>query len=347
MTAGAVDEDFRDPSSARVLLVERAGSGVLGLVVARHARRPGAAAVFVAGPADAPQPIASEDVALPSGVRDRRLGQDFASADPLYLNVADTGCAQLAVVVAPAGSQARLSTSSQITAAGRREQVYRPVPLSGGLAVLPLDAPGSTGAALQVLSAGRVVAERRFSLRTPTEPTWPPADQLARAIRQGRGTVDAATAEDAFGFATTHPLRGVTLGRPEVIWGATQPAKAPLVLVATVFESGARFVTDWYRKSDGSSGSSFAGVLPAGALEHRVFSWVNNADGGLVIVAVRGVRAEVVRTDDSVSPVALSGGGAVVPPGKPVKAVRGYDADGALIEERAPGTGLLDLPGSM
>ena len=64
------------------------------------------------------------------------------------------------------------------------------------------------------------------------------------------------------------------------------------------------------------------------------------------MVAAGATRAEVELPGGTVLPVPLTEGGGtvVVPKGVKARLVRAYDAAGALIEERAPGTGLRPPP---
>jgi hypothetical protein len=127
-----------------------------------------------------------------------------------------------------------------------------------------------------------------------------------------------------------------------VIWGGITPGGRSIVLAAEVFSSGTRYVEESHQETGGGVGSNFGGALPAGALDRQVFAW--RAGTALAVFATRGVRAEARRADGMTVPVPLQDGGGVLADGRGVTSVRVYDAGGALIEERAPGTGLLDVP---
>jgi hypothetical protein len=335
-----------DPSTAKVQFVQQVNDEVVALVVATDAARRWAADAWVTGPASKPTAGGGESGVVQAASFDRPLGQAFYGDNPLFLNEHTTRCGEVGVVLAPADSQARFSTRTEVAAAGNVAPSYLSVPLVDGVAVFPIDDHTSTGLDLQVLHAGRVIAARRLPLPTSADQVWPPADQLAEAIRAGRGDIDTELAKDAIG-SVQYPLRSVTLGRPEVIWGGKLPGGRSIVLAGTVFSSGARYLNEWHRLAGGGTGSNFSGLLPAGALDHQVLAWTGSAADTLVVFATRAVRAEAVLTGGAVVPIPLVGGGAAVRTSGHVELVRMYDASNTLIEKRKPGTGVLDMPGAM
>jgi hypothetical protein len=335
-----------DPATAKVQFAQQVNDEVVALVVATDTPRRWAADAWVTGPASKPTASGGESGFVQAASFERPLGQAFYGDDPLFLNVHTTRCGEVGVVLAPADSQVRFSTRTEVTAAAKVAPSYLSVPLVDGLAVFPIDDHTSTGLDLQVLRAGRVIAARRLPLQTRADQVWPPADQLAQAIRAGRGDVDTELAKNAVG-SVQYPLRGVTLGRPEVIWGGKLPGGRSIVLAGTVFGSGARYLNEWHGLAGGGTGSNFNGLLPAGALDHQVLAWTGSAAGTLVVFATRAVRAEAVLTGGAVVPIPLVDGGAAVGISGHVELVRMYDAGNTLIEERKPGTGLLDVPGGM
>lgn len=333
-----------DPATARVEFVHQVGGDALALVAAVDPHRKWAASAWVTRVAGGRWTASGgEGYALTPGDFDRRLGQLFYGDDPLYLYMVSLNCARLAIVLAPPGSLAEIAAGADVTADGHVVRSYRPVALRDGFAAVPVDATTSA-AHVQVLQGGRVVAQRVVSDGGGVQArNWPSADGLATAIKNGRGRVDPSLATQAIGLMP-YWLQAFHLGRPEVIWGGTLPDGKPVVLVANVFASGARFVAEIHGLR-GGFGGGFDGVLPAGTLDRRVLTW--RVGSAVVVVATRGVRAEAVLANGTTVPVPFSDGGGVLAAGKQLKSVRVYDAGGALIEERKPDTGLLDLPGRM
>jgi hypothetical protein len=335
-----------DPATARVQFVERYGDDLVAVVVAADAARHWNQVTWVVRHGRTWQADGNEGMAYQSDAAfDASNGQRFYGDDPLYLVVVTIGCTPAAVVLAPPDSRAEVSTGSDVAADGHVVQPYRPVTLHDGIGVFPVEVQNAA-VDIRVLRGGRVAGHRRVSPDGVVQARdWPSSAQLAAALKDAPGTVDPDRARDAFNWML-YSLRAYPLGRPEVIWGGRLPNGQSIVLAANVFASGARYLADQHGLAGGGTGSQLQGVLPANALDHRVITWRVDS-GALVVVAPRGARAEAVLGNGGTVPVPLTGGGGVLANGSQVKSVRVYDADGGLIEQRAPNTGLLDLPGTM
>ncbi len=337
-----------DPRTTRVQLVERVGDLIVGEVYATDTGHTWAANQWVAGrSADTVTGVGGGTEALTGGAADfdRPLGQLFYGEQPVYLDVRSFQCTEYGIAVVPPDSQLTVAGNRTIDSAGHVVAGRRPVPLRDGIAFIKASGMGS-GLDLEVRRHGQLLAKRSLPLGTPAEPAWPTADQLEQAIRAGHGQVDGPLVKEAFG-PVQYGLRGVQLGRPEVIWGGKAPNGRPLVLVSVVFDSGARYVSDAAALKGGGFGGRGGGILPAGPLDRHVFAFVSADVRALVVVATGGVRAEAVQPDNSVVPIPWHDGGGMLAGADHAKLVRVYDANNRLIEERKPGTGLLDGPNGL
>jgi hypothetical protein len=135
-----------------------------------------------------------------------------------------------------------------------------------------------------------------------------------------------------------------------ILWGGRLRNGHAVLLAALELPSGAAYVQNAEGVPDPSGSGygtsmSYDGLLPAGRLDDTVFSWQDAQY--VVVVATKATRAEVVLPGGGVLPVPLAegGGSVIVPKGVEAQLVRAYAADGGLIGEQAPDTGLLPMPG--
>jgi hypothetical protein len=333
-----------DAGTLRVQFVERAGEGVLALVVASDADGRSRAAEWVVGrgrqlvPAGGTQGEAQDDGSA------RERGELYWGDDPLYVSSRQVCGRTFGVVLAPPDAAVQVAPAPRIGADTR--PIYPPrAPLSlvGGLAVFPTAGPATTRV---TLSQGRVTLASRVLNGTPGgfDPTALVSyADITRAVRAGGGAPDASLAkflaEDAAAGLTTATADEVTGVR--VPWGGPASGGRRVALVALTLPSGAAYVSAAIG-TGASYGGFYQGLLPAGGLDGAVLAW--QAEGLLTVVAPAAVRAEILLGNGTVLPVRLAGGGATVTVPGDVAAVQAYRADGGLLGRRAPGTGLVPLP---
>jgi hypothetical protein len=366
--AGGARPDLA-PGTAKVQLVERLGDGFIGLVVATDLQGTGYYPQWVTGVGETINIANGDDQGRFAGpyrgnvgdpARDQRVGQLFYGDNPVSLSVHETRCGTVLVVLAPPGAQARMATRGDIDANGAIVRDYQPIPLTDGIAVVPVPVGDNRGVAAQVLSAGWPVADWSAGLAYPSnganptaQPTaaqradaaWPTTGQVDQALRTARGQVDPTTAAQAL-HTIPSTLLGLPRNKPEVIWGGRLLDGTPVLLVANQFASGARYLTSYAPRPVPTE--TLSGILPAGPLDRSVFAWVAGADDELVVVAPGAVRAEVDLKGGNTRQIPFTDGGGVlkVHGSQPIM-IRAYDAQGRLVGARPPRTGLIPLPSTL
>jgi hypothetical protein len=335
-----------DPRTLRVQFVERAGAGVLALVVAsdpsgRHA------SIWVVGRDQWLVPTGGE-TENSNDVPPGELGELFWGEDPLLVSSRQVCRRTYGVVLAPPDSTAALTSPVRIGPDGRpdRPPSRSTLPLVGGLAVFPAEAPATTRVAVSRPDGG-TLADRALNLNAGgyDAATLVSDAQVAAAVAAGGGAPDRTLvrmlAQQAAGDLYQSVVGRVTAVR--VPWGGPLPGGRHAALVALTLPSGAMYVNAAIRERSSYDGF-YSGLLPAGQLDDTVLAW-QHPDGTVVVVAPAAVRAEVVLADRSVRPVPLSdGGGSISVAGVEVTLVRAYRADGSPLAARVPGTGLIPLP---
>ncbi|HZB51449.1 MAG TPA: hypothetical protein VE547_20345, partial [Mycobacteriales bacterium] len=337
-----------DVRTLRLRFVERAGPGVLALVTAADTTGEWQAAQWVVRERGEVRPTGGPGGIVTDESFERRLGQLFSGEDPLLISTVDVCGGQYGVVLAPPDATARLSPPPTVGANARPvPAAARPLPLRDGLAVFPLP----TAAEVTVYRGGSRVGSARVGTGLIQSADYPIA-AIDRAIREAPGEVDDVLARSALPLQADHLQRAVPdpVTRVRILWGGRLRTGKPVLLAAFPLPSGATFVSAAEELPGTGSGYNtsypYEGLLPAGRLDGTVLGWQSGQD--VVLVAPRAVRAEVVLPGGAVLPVPLTeGGGRVtVPKGVQAQLLRAYAANGGLIDQRAPGTGLLPLPGS-
>ena len=229
----------------------------------------------------------------------------------------------------------------------------RPLPLSGGLAVLP--AEQSAGQTVAVSQDGTVVGTHEFDVYPdglPSPDRGPTAAQVAAAVRDSPGPVSANLLTRLVQFGardllarTSDRVTGV-----RVLWAGPWTHREPGVLLALRLPSGAEYVLFSGTPPHGSADAlsfQFATLLPAGQLDDTVYTWRSGTT--LSVVDPRAARPEADLDDSSTIPVPLTGGaGLVLVPGGRAKVlqVRTYDAAGSELGRATPGLVGRPLPGT-
>lgn len=335
-----------DVRTLQLRFVERAGAGVVALVTADDTTGRWQAAQWVlresgrlvlADPVSAM--VQSEDF-------EREVGQLFSGDNPLFITTTDVCGGQYGVVLAPSDATVEQRTMPSVGADGR--PVYPPaqaLPSRGGLAVFPIEGPQP---AITVSRAGVLLGSSTL-LGTGRRSGMPglPSGEVERAAREAPGDVDPGLAVAGVGSMSFGLDMAIT-DRPtgvRVLWGGRLRNGNAVVLAALRLPSGADCVFGVRAYRADQSGTMLSGLLPTGQLDDTMFSWQDH--DYVVVVATKAAWAEVVLPGGAVLPVPLTegGGSVVVPKGTRATLVRAYTADGSLIGERAPGTGLLPLPG--
>jgi hypothetical protein len=310
-----------DPSTARVVFVERVQGRIAGLVTAEDTRGDYGWTAWVTG-TDAAHLRGHWNSGGPGVPELQRSGNQWVCGH------------EYATIATDPGTTGTISWVSDIDAAARPVWVSAPIPLRpDGIAVFGLP-PGPTRVTLS--------NDAWVGLgRSGSPSARPSVDEVRRAVAAAPGTGDDRVILD---LAFVQPDNPMALPEHDlrVHWKG-RAGTADVVVASVAFPSGARFVwTAWQR---GSQLGSANGVLPAGALDRTVLaSRLDGPGRPLVVFAPGGVRAEIVRGPGRAGVVDLEGGGAIVPNGADVTLVRAYDRNGTLIGERAPDTGLTKLP---
>jgi hypothetical protein len=331
-----------DPATLRVRFVERVGGAVLGLVTVTDRAGGWQVAQWVAGPADALVP--TENVSMATEPGDGARGQRYAGDDPLVLAAAQVCGRTYAVVLAPPGSSARLTPGVTIGADTRPVAgPARTVALATGLAVLEAE----SGPTVRVTRGRTVLGNRALAGDGWLDPAREPTDtDIARAVAAAPGTVDP---DLAYATVRTASTGIVTTTGDRVTGVRVLGGRDGTVLVALTLPSGATYVTDG--TGGGTTVSSYyGGLLPAGGLDRTFLAW---SDGTTALVWAPGAaRVEIETTPElsdrnAVLPVELDGdfGRIHLPAGVRPLVLRAYDADGKLLAQSKPNTGLLPLPG--
>ena len=332
-----------DARTLRVQFVERAGAGILALVVASDpaGRR---ATEWVVGRGRWFVPDGGEVDRTRDDQSARELGELFWGEDPLYVSSHQVCGQTYGIVLAPPDATVRVAPAPRIGADAR--PVYparRPVSLVGGLAVFPAAAPATTKI---TLSHGRDTLASRVLNLTPggsyvTELTS--GAEIGRAVRAGGGTPDRSLVTflaQGAAMELAQTVAEVPTGL-RVPWGGPVPGGRQAAMVALTLPSGAVYVQAAIGKGATYDGF-YEGLLPAGRLGDAVLSW--RYRDLLIVVAPAAARVEAVLPGGTVLPVRLVDGGVgVTVPGE-VTAVRAYRADGSRLGESTPGTGLVLLP---
>ena len=339
-------------ATVRVRLVERAGDGVLALATATDVTGRWQAAEWLTGSGRTLVPVGGRADAPASGDFDRRLGQLYWGDDPLYISAQQVCGVTYGVVLAPPDATATITGPPHIGADARPVPgPSRPLPIIGGLAVVPVpDAAGSTVAVFRdgtVLATRALDAEGGFGSHDRRGPT---AEQIAQAVRDSPRPVSADLLRQVVPFAAQELTRRTTdrVTGVRVVWSGRWTGGQPAVLLALRVPSGADYLTFTVRMPyhGGTSYSSeFSGLLPAGRLDGTVFTWRSGTI--LEVIDPRAAQAEADLDDGRTIPVPLTDGGgrAVVPGGRAkVTEVRTYDSGGTELGHATPGSVLLDLP---
>jgi hypothetical protein len=334
-----------DVRTLQLRFVERAGAGVVALVTADDTTGRWQAAQWVLREGDRLLPAVVQSDMVESEDFERRTGQLFSGDDPLFISSTGVCGREYGVVLAPPDATAELRRRPSVGADGRLvHPPARALQLRDGLAVFPVDSPRP---AIEVSRAGVVLGSSTL-IGAGLRPGFPgpPREEAERAAREAPGDADPRLAEAGASAASVGLDLAVT-DRPtgmRVLWGGRLRNGNAVLLGALRLPSGADCVFGARAYRADQFGTPLAGLLPAGRLDDTVFSWQDN--DYVVVVATKATRAEVVLPGGTVLPVPLTqgGGSVVVPSGTRAQLVRAYAADGSLIGERAPGTGLLPMP---
>jgi hypothetical protein len=267
-----------DPRTARLVLVERAGAGVIGLVTATDASRrvgyvqwigrPGATAPLVGLTGQYNKGI---DPYLPGAIRPAYFAADLGLAE----NV--TGCRQqLLVVVAPAGTTAARSETmwSRVRTDGGVEYSTPqiPVPLQDGIAVVPV---ADHGVLVTISRGDQALWSWPLPGRQPVALT-PTGSELDSAIQAAPASADPRLARQALENRARWLSNGTSerLTDPRVLWGGTSPQGRALALISLRFPSGARYIAGLSRTPDGTNVAlDYDGLLPAGIEDRTALAW--------------------------------------------------------------------------
>jgi hypothetical protein len=343
-----------DPRSARVLFVERAGSGVLARVTAFDQDRRWHASQWVVGRDRWFVPIGAGAGGVQGSADEghfRQIGSLDYGADPLLISMQEVCGRSFGVVVASPDTTAAIAQAPRIGADAR--PVFPPgrsFPLAhGGVAVFPTDPVGREK--VTVSRDGTRLAARQLSSEGgggPIDAQLSPAE-IAQAVRDGAGTPDGVLARVVVSMADGD-LSAATADEPtgvQVVWGGPVTDRRRGLMVALTLPSGAVLVDSAVTDGPGKYGSyqpGVRGLLPAGQLGRSVLGF-QYPDGLVLVVAPQATRAEVVLFDGTVLPVRLTaGGGGVVAPPDHAKLIRAFRADGSLVGSWTPGTLLPQLP---
>jgi hypothetical protein len=330
-----------DARTLRVQFVERAGEGVLALVAARDRTGQWRAAEWVVGRGRSLVPAGGHSRDTRDDRSARELGELYWGDDPLHVSSKRVCGRIFGVVLAPPDTTVRLAPGPRIGADAR--PIYPPrqsLSLVGGLAVFPAAAPVTTRVTLS--RGGATLASRVLDLIPGGFDvlTLVSEAEIGRAVRAGGGAPDRSLVK----FLTLHAAVEVETTIADdstelrVPWGGPAPGGRRVALIALTLPSGAAYVAGVVGKGASYSGF-YDGLLPAGGLDGALLTWQHG--DMLTVVAPAAVRAEVLSGNGTVLPVRLAGGGvAVTVPGE-VEVVR---ADGSLLGQRTPGTGLIPLP---
>lgn len=338
-----VDGSRLDPATSRVRFVERAGPGVLALVTATDTAGSGSAGRWVAGPAGAPAVVGGTVLTAWS---------ESPSVEPVLIGRPAACGSRWLVVSAPADAGVTVTPWPRVGADGRLVAgTPRDLPLAGGLAVVPFD---EAGPRVTVSRGGRTIAGVQVDEADEVDAARGPGEAaIGAAVRDAQDPELAATvarsAVDLLLRTTAERVTGVRL-----LWSAPR-GDGSVVMVALTLPSGATYVSAAVGVTGGYVGS-YAGFMPAGRVDRAVLAWADDSGDRAYVRAPGAVRAEAVVTGGdrpagspdgpTVVPVPLAGGGGQVHvgAGSTIRRIRAYAADGSLLAEVMPGTGLRPLP---
>jgi len=331
-----------DRSSLRLRFVERAGAGTLALVTAADKTGRWQVASWVVGLGTTFRPTGGPSERVSSS--DRTGAERFYGDDPVYVSAYPVCGRIFGVVLAPPEATATLLAAPHIGPDGKLVTVAaHALPLTDGLAVFPTDG----GASKVSITRGATVLGTG-SLNQFDGLAKPGPDPLTALVDKAVKDAPPGTDADMVRFvvqSARFDLRDVT-GDPitgvRVLWAGRTNKGLPAVVVAMTLPSGAAYVSDRTAHSDGTSGGSGGGMVPAGQLDRTLYA-LGNRSGFIVVVPKGATRAEVQLTGGGVQQVALRYGGAFVAPvgrATPMN-VRAFDKDGNLLAEQVPNEGLV------
>jgi hypothetical protein len=332
------------PSNVRVQVAERLGQDTV--VMAYGTTAGGGVVECVVGRtgSGALRWLGGSSIGIVDPASDGRLGQRFYGADPIRIGQVDGLSRRLLLVVAPPDAKAVLRNGFTVTAQPRLVPDNQPVRLhDGGVALVEADGAGQ---GVTISRAGKTISDSAAE-DSPDSRILPSRSELAAMVTGGRGTVNADLVE-----YSNMDLNLIRLGQVRrqysCLWGGKLPrGNDDVVVCAATFPSGAAYV--WELTSNHYYAmENLLGLLPAGALQHRVLSFKQTVDAGrsgtpaLVVVGPpNAARAEATLSNGDVVPVPLhEGGGAIDWPGS-VTQVSVYDAANHLIDRRPVGDGLV------
>lgn len=316
--------------TARVVLAERAGGQIVGVVTARVGTRIEQA--YVVGP----------DAA-------RLRGQDGGSSaflpqsDPLVegdllVGTVDVCDVPQLVVVAPPGTTGTLTWVTRIGARLTVDRSVADVPLrADGAAVYAPPAPQAT---LRLERAGRLMAEERLPLGVRSGD--PDAEEVRRAVAAAPGDGDP----DLAGGIVSHQPDALPVAQSDlrVLWTGRTRGGITVAVAVTTLPGGAQYVWAGSGKGAGATQEDWSGLLPAGALSRTVLAWrLTGHPKVLAVVAVgSGVRSYSTSTDTT--SFTEFDTGALIEDGAGIGSVSVYAAGPRLIGTQVPGEGLTPVP---
>jgi hypothetical protein len=244
------------------------------------------------------------------------------------------------------GATAELAWVTSVRPDGQVVEDRAGFPAVDGIAVLPQPDPDQVSRLIVRRGGMVLVSSLSGASATAFDRGWEFGAARERAVRTAPGNADRRALDRALDTSSA-PWIGGRKSDPRIVWGGRASTGRSAVVATVAFDGGARLA--WISAIGADFTSSqlcLGGIVPAGRLDRTVFSCRPERTGSLVVAAVRGVRAELVRPGGPPTSVPLSAGGAIVENAGLVRTVRVFDAAGALVGEVAPGGGLIPLPGT-
>lgn len=315
--------------TARVVLAERAGGQIVGVVTARTGTRVDQA--YVVGP-DAAR------LRGQGGGSSLTLPRTGPRPDgDLLVGTVDVCDVPQLVVVAPPGTTGTLTWVTRIGAQLTVDRSVADVPLRADGAVVY--APPVPQATLRLEQGGRLVTEQRLSLGVRS---WDPdAEEVRRAVAAAPGDGDPDLVEEIVSHQPDPPA--VAQSGLRVLWTGRTRGGITVAVAVTTLRSGAQYVWAGSGKGAGATQEDWSGLLPAGALPRTVLAWrLTEHPKVLAVVAVGGAESYTTGTDTS--SVTAFDTGALIEDGAGINSVSVYAAGQQLIGTQVPGEGLTPVP---